>query len=75
MTTSDKIRSKYPLIVKEIRLSSGEILRDKTVMICGDFLIVENGDGESPSMYNIRSIDEMRHVQEIRPTPSKTVFI
>ena len=75
MITSDKIKTKYPLQVSEIRFTSGEILKDRTVMICGDFLIVESETGGSPSMYNIRYVDELKQVQEIRPTPQRSVFI
>lgn len=68
MTTSDKIRAKYPLKVERIIFDDGSMIENKTVMICGEFLIVENETGGSPTMYNVRHVNSLERVQEIRPS-------
>jgi len=66
MMQSNKIRGAYPMHVDEIVLENGDTLKDKTVIICGDFVLVESENG-APSMYNSRIITALKRVREIRP--------
>lgn len=51
---------------EEIIFDDGSTLKDKTIMFCGDFVVVDTGEG-APTMYNVRTISELRKVEEIRP--------
>lgn len=66
MNAMQKIKGAYPMQVSEIVFDDGSVLEDKTIMFCGDFIIVEGVDG-APTMYNTRTVSKLREVQEIRP--------
>ena len=51
--------------VQRIIFTDGTHLDDRTVILVGAFLIVE--DVGPPTMYNINRIAELQKVEEIRP--------
>ena len=65
-----QIKGSYPLKVKTVYLDNGKTLKDKTVMIVGNFLVVDcSGDREDPrpNMYNLSHVYKLEKVEEIRP--------
>ncbi len=70
----NKINSIYPLKVEEIIFADGSIMKDKEVFLAGDFIIVDTDEG-APTMYNVRTISELRRVQEVRPRPQARNFV
>ena len=73
MTKSNKIKGTYPLQVDEIRFTDGAVLKNKTIMFCNGFIVVEVKPGEPPSMFNMNCIEELCRVQEIKPEMSVSV--
>lgn len=73
MTKSTNIKGAYPLEVEEIVFFDGTILKNKVVMLCGEFVIVEGENGREPSMYNTRGIEMLSRVKEIRPSQKVSV--
>ena len=63
---NQKIKGCYPLKVEEIVFEDGSTMKDKEIMLLGDFIVVDTDEG-APTMYNTRTVSELRRVQEIRP--------
>ena len=74
MMANNKIKGSYPLRVEEIVFSDGSTLKDKVVLLCGDFVIVDVDDG-APTMYNVNTISELRRVEEQRPQPKPMMTV
>ena len=70
MDTKKTIKGCYPLSVDKVYLTNGKVLKNKTVFITGDFLVVDGTSDPSdprPSMYNLSLIEKLEKVEEIRP--------
>ena len=74
MAQNKQIKGYYPLKVEEIIFEDGSSMREKTVLLCGDFVIIADNNGGAPSMYNSRRISELRRVEEIRPQSRASVM-
>lgn len=70
--TNKKINTFAPLDIQEVVFTNGTTLKNVTAWLAGDFLIVSMED--RPNMYNIRTIAELRGVQEIRPNTNGNVW-
>ncbi len=65
-----QIKGTYPLMVKTIYLDNGKTLKDKIVMIVGNFLVVDcsrDREDPRPNMYNLSHVYKLEKVEEIRP--------
>ncbi len=74
MSQNKPIKGCYPLKVEEIIFEDGSSMREKTVLLCGDFVVVADDNGGAPTLYNSRKISELRRVEEIRPQSKSTVI-
>lgn len=59
--------------VGEIVFDDGSIMKDRDIFFCGNFVIVDTGEG-APTMYNQSTILELRKVEEIRPQSRNVVW-
>lgn len=70
MTQVGKIKGVYPMSVSSIVFDDGHVENfiGRDVIICGDFLIAESENNQTPpTMYNLRYIREIRDVEEHKP--------
>lgn len=70
------VKGYYPLSVKRIYLSNGKVLKDHTVFLLDNFLVVDGTNDPSdprPSMYNYNLVEKLEKVEEIRPQPKVSV--
>lgn len=65
---------KFPFACEEILLDDGTVIENSTVMIVGDFVVIDSGEDVPPTMINARVVRMLKGVQEQRPQGTVKVY-